>query len=253
MRTTIALPTFILAAICCSLTTNSSLRADTIYSVQFENNQGTSVTAVNFSGVEPDAAAADATLGTHFSQSNVWNHLGARLSQAGAFSSSLVDSTGAATGAQLSISHIDGAYNSDFSLPDTYFYSGSNSSFTINGLAPDSAFTLFLYAFNNNPTLFRDEVFTVGNSSFDSAQGTASSLDRNATVGAVTGVTSATGSITGTWDFGANNTQTEIDWAGFQLDVASPAPAPVPEPATLALFGTGVLLLAGAARRRPLS
>ena len=165
----------------------SSLHADTIYSVQLENNQGSVVPAVNFSGVEPDAAKAD----SNFSQSNVWNHLGAGLTQPEAFSSSLVDSTGANTGAQLSITHIDGAFNGLATFPDTYFYSFSNSSFTINGLRPDSAFKLFLYAFNSDvagSADFREEVFTVGNSSFDSANGTASSLDSmNVTTGAITG------------------------------------------------------------------
>jgi hypothetical protein len=92
------------------------------------------------------------------------------------FSSSLLDSTGA--GAQLSISHIDGAFNNGVgTFPDAYILTLSNSTFTISGLAPNSAFTLFLYAFNNVALQFREEVFTVGNSSFDSANGTASSLD----------------------------------------------------------------------------
>ena len=249
--TRISVPVLILAAICCVLTANRSLRADTIYSVQFENNHGQAHPAVNFSGVEPDAAAADSMLGTNFNHSNVWNHLGAELVQSGAFSSSLTDSTGAGA-AQLNISNINGAFNKLSTLPDTYFYSNSNSSFTISGLERDSAFTLFLYAYNNVP--FQEEVFTAGNSTFDSASGAPSSLDpNNVTTGHVTGVTSSTGSITGTWNFGPNNEQGEkIDWAGFQLDVASSG-ASLPEPATLALLGTGLLVLAGAAWRRLLS
>ena len=249
--TRISVPVLILAAICCVLTANRSLRADTIYSVQFENNQGFNHPAVNFSGVEPDAAAANA----NFSHSNVWNHLAA---SGGAFSSSLVESTGGSAGAQLSIQPIDGAFNAAASFPDTYFLSFFNSSFTISGLERDSAFTLFLYAFNADLIGggdFREAVFTVDNSSFDSANGTPSSLDpRNVTTGDVTGVTSATGSITGTWHIGPNNPgpDPEIDWAGFQLDVASRA-ASVPEPATLALLGTGLMVLAGAAWRRRLA
>jgi len=230
---------------------NRSLRADTIYSVQFENSIGVAHPAVNFSGVEPDAAAADA----NFSHSNVWNHFAASGRQT--FSSSLVDSTGGSAGAQFSIS-IDGAFSAEASLPDTYFFSFFNSTFTISGLERDSAFTLFLYSFND--TLigsdgFREQVFTVGNSSFDSADGMPSSLDpNNVTTGDITGVTSPTGSITGTWHIGPNNpgTNPEIDWAGFQLDVASRA-ASVPEPATLALLGTGLMVLAGAAWRRRLA
>src|SRR5262249_744895 len=127
-----SVPVLILAAICC-VTANRSLRADTIYSVQFENGVGRP--AVTFSGVKQDAAAADA----NFSHSNVWNHFAA--SGPGTFSSSLVDSTGGSAGAQLSID-INGAFNAAASLPDTYFFSFLNSSFTISGLERDSPFTL---------------------------------------------------------------------------------------------------------------
>ncbi|HEX7363103.1 MAG TPA: hypothetical protein VF283_21650 [Bryobacteraceae bacterium] len=94
----------LLTAGCLSLGAGS-LYADTIISAQFENSDGFSFPAVTYSGVEPDAAAADPA----FANSNVWNALQAKFSQSGMVSfSNLVDSAGADTGAALSISHIDG-------------------------------------------------------------------------------------------------------------------------------------------------
>lgn len=237
----------LMAAACLGLAANS-LRADTIISVQFENNQGIADPAVNYSGVERDAAAAD----SQFSHSNVWNHLGAALSQSEAFSSSLVDSTGAGNVAALSISRIGGAYNTGPDLPETYFYSNnSTQNFAIRGLASDSAFTLFLYA-DNTLEYVNDQgtIFTVGSSSFDTVNGNQSSESFEAVTGVLTGVTSATGSITGVWAFDSENTTSEIDWSGFQLDVASPATT-VPEPATLfpAAGALALFALLGLCRR----
>ncbi|MGH9584259.1 MAG: PEP-CTERM sorting domain-containing protein [Bryobacteraceae bacterium] len=87
----------------------------------------------------------------------------------------------------------------------------------------------------------------MGSSSFDTANGNASSEDP---ASAVTGMlTSATGTIDGTWAFGPNNTDGEIDWSGFQLDVAPPSAA-VPEPSSLSLLAFGLAAIFLAARRR---
>jgi hypothetical protein len=65
----------------------------------------------------------------------------------------------------------------------------------------------------------------VGNASFETKNGKPSSEDPvSGVTGLLTGQTSATGSITGTWAFDPANANTfEIDWSGFQLDVV-PAP-----------------------------
>ena len=139
--TRISVPVLILAAICCALTANSSLRADTIYSAEFANNAGIAGPTINFSGVEGAAAAASPV----FNQSNVWNLVTAGLSQPGPVSAGLVNSTGANTGAQLNISHIDGAINVSSLFPGSYFHTGSDATFTISGLVPDAAFTMFFY------------------------------------------------------------------------------------------------------------
>ncbi len=225
-------------------------RADTIISAQFENGHGNAVAAVNYSGVEPDAAKADSA----FANSNVWNHLQAPYFQSGPISfSNLVNSAGAGTGASLGISHINGAYNTSGSLPDTHLYSyKTTQTFTFNGLAPGESFSLFLYAFNTNVSPNdRGAVFTVGSSSFNTANGNPSREDsRSAVTGMLTGVTSAAGTIAGTWATDSKNRSGEIDWSGFQLDVASPAKTVTPEPASLLLFGTALLGLASVTRRR---
>ncbi|MGH9449856.1 MAG: PEP-CTERM sorting domain-containing protein [Terriglobia bacterium] len=223
-------------------------RADTIISAQFENNQSPGTT-VNYSGVEPDAAKADSA----FANSNVWNHLQAGFSVQGPFSfSNLVNSAGAGTGASFAISYINGAFNASGGLPDTYFFAyNTTQTFTFSGLAPNESVSLFLYAFNGGSSNDQGTVFSVGSSSFDTANGSPSSEDsKYAVTGMLTGVTSATGTIAGTWAFGPGNAGNEIDWSGFQLDVASPAKTVTPEPASLMLFGTGLLGLAWVTRRR---
>jgi hypothetical protein len=247
----------LLTAGCLSLGAGS-LYADTIISAQFENSDGFSFPAVTYSGVEPDAAAADPA----FANSNVWNALQAMFSQSGAVSfSNLLDSTGANTGAALSISHIDGALNSGSKLPFTFVAAttnpqGKNSqTFTFSGLPPGQSFTLFLYALNSflYPNDNRgDEVFTVNGSSFDTANGNPSSESHNAAVtGMLVGVTSSTGTIDGTWASGPDNGVPggEISWSGFQLAIGTTVSA-VPEPSALFLLACGVVPLLLVARRR---
>jgi hypothetical protein len=221
-----------------------SLQANTIISAQF---QGTDGPVFDFQGVEADAAAADAV----FANSSQWNHL-QRLALT---YPNLLTSTGANSGASLSINE-DGGYNDvTHNLPDTYFYRfRSSSPFTISGLAPNETFTLFLYAFNSVHSVNdRGEIFTVGSSTFTTATGNASSLDPTHVVdGFITGVTSANGTISGAWAFDPSNHSGEIDWSGFQLDVASAVAAP--EPGTVALLagGLGLVALGGLVRKRSL-
>jgi hypothetical protein len=107
---------------CLACAGSASLHAE-IISVQFEClGFGCPTPAVNFSGVEPDAAAAD----SQFSSSNQWNHLGQPYATAGAVSfPNLINSTGANSGVGLNIATIDGGYNEGAKLPDTYFYSST--------------------------------------------------------------------------------------------------------------------------------
>jgi hypothetical protein len=218
---------------------SGSLRADTIISVQF---QGTA-SPVNFQGVEADAAAADA----EFANSNQWNHLQPNGVQP--FTTSLITSTGAASGATFSTQFVYGYNAGSNNLPDTYFYqyeqNGLSTPFTISGLAPNEDFTLFLYAYNSvNSPNDRGEIFTVGSSSFDSATGNPSSLDpTHAVDGFITGVTSSNGTISGTWAFDASNLSGEIDWSGFQLDVSSAVAAPEPGAIVLLAGGLGLMIL----------
>jgi hypothetical protein len=157
----------------------------------------------------------------------------------------------------LSISHIDGGFDACSSppcaLPDTYFFTRSAGTFTISGLTPGASFTLFLYGYSAANDS-REEVFTVGTSSFDTASGHPSSEDAtNVTTGTITGTTDLTGSITGTWAFGLANTAGDIDWSGFQLDVGSaPTLTGVPEPATAvpALGALGLLVVLKARAQR---
>jgi hypothetical protein len=125
--------------------------------------------------------------------------------------------------------------------------------FTISGLAPNESFTLFLYAFNSvHSANDRGEIFTVGSSIFSSATGHPNSLDPvHGVDGFITGVTSSTGTITGTWAFDPSNHSHEIDWSGFQLDVSSAVAAP--EPGTLGLLvgGLGLVMLGRRRFRRP--
>ena len=224
-------------AVLLMLVLSGSIQADTIISAQFQGTNG----PVDFQGVEPDAAAADA----NFANSNQWNHLEVPTT----YFTNLVSSTGADSGASFSTYLVYGYNAGTRSLPDTYFYQYNDNSpstpFTISGLAPDEAFTLFLYAYNSvHSANDRGEIFTVGSSTFNSANGNASSLDpTHAVDGLITGVTGADGSITGTWAFDPSNHSGEIDWSGFQLDVSS-APA-TPEPGTMVLLagGLGFLLL----------
>ena len=204
--------------------------AATIISAQFgSTNRG--VTLSPYSGVEPDAAAAD----SQFGSSNNWNLLLAPFASSQSLSyPGLQDSMGADAGVTLDISHINGGYNHSASLPDTYIYSiDSSQTFEFSGLAPDESFTLFLYVFNSGDE--RGAVFTIAGASFDSANGATSSEDpAQAVTGVLKGMTSSTGTITGTWSFGSQNTIDEIDWSGFQLAVDTPSS--VPEPATLLLL-----------------
>jgi hypothetical protein len=138
-----------------------------IISAQFENNNNSGVPAVNFSGFEPDAVAADSA----FSESDVWNHLAAGFVQSGPISfSNLVNSTGTATGASLGISFISGGFNSSPGLPATYIYSGEASqTFLFTGLPPDESFLLFLYAYTDFG--LREATFSVSSSNFNTIDG----------------------------------------------------------------------------------
>lgn len=212
-----------------------------IISVQFEGTPGNGVTAINYSGVEPDAAKADA----QFASSNQWNHLAEGFVGGPVSFSNLIDSTGANSGASLGISYIGGGYNLGSKLPDTYFYDHGSNNFTISGLTPNASYQLFLYALNTKFTSNdQDEVFTIGSASFDTINGNPSSEDSaHAVTGMLTGTTSATGTITGTWAVGPTNSiiGNEIDWSGFQLAVGPFAA--VPEPGSLALLAGGLGLL----------
>ncbi|MGH9621697.1 MAG: PEP-CTERM sorting domain-containing protein [Bryobacteraceae bacterium] len=237
----------------------NSLYADLVISAQFlDSSNASGRTAVDYSGVEPDAATADPA----FANSNQWNHLGVSFNTfpGGPVSfSNLLDSTGASTGVGLSFSDLSSSYDSGTALPDTYVYlykSDSISTFTFSNLPANQNFVLFLYAYDTQSTECatgsncRDEVFSVGTSSFDTANGTPSREDpQQAVVGYLTGTTSATGTIDGTWAFGPQNaTMIESDWSGFQLDV-HPAVSAVPEPSSLFLLMSGLGLLFFAARR----
>lgn len=216
----------------------TSLRADTIISVQF---QGVNKVPLNYSGVEPDAAAADAA----FAGSNEWNHV-----QVDRYVPqwSLTDSTGANSGAILSISNYNAGYNAgNDTVPDTYLdaydFSGTSRTFTFTGLAPNQNFTLFLYAFNSgNSHNDRAENFAVGSSVFDTTTANTTSESTLAVDGVIAGVTSSTGTIDGTWAFDSANHTHEIDWSGFQLAVTDPVTSAVPEPATNVLIGVALAL-----------
>ena len=224
----------------------NSLKADVIYSAQFQGTNG----PTDFQGVEPDAAAADPA----FASSDQWNHLQTTVADA-TVTWSLFDSTGANSGVSFSTT-LEYAYD-DFThgLPDTYFYenpsNGLSQPFSISGLAPNEAFTLFLYSFNSvHSTNDRGEVFTVGSSTFASANGNPATLDpAHGVDGLITGVTGADGTIHGTWAFDPSNHSGEIDWSGFQLDVAS-ADVAAPEPGTTALLLVGGLGLVILGRQR---
>ena len=216
------------------LVVSASLQADTVYSVQFQGVNS----PVNFQGVEPDAAAADAA----FASSNQWNHL--QSTEPGAFTD-LITSTGASSDVSFLTQYVFGYNAGGGGLPDSYFYqysSNGNQSFTVSGLTPNEDFTLFLYAYNSqNSPNDRGESFTVGSSTFDSSTGNPASLDpTHAVDGFITGVTSSTGTISGTWAFDPSNVSGEIDWSGFQLDVSS---AVVPEPGAIVLLAGGLGLM----------
>jgi hypothetical protein len=214
----------------------SSLRADIVVSVQFQGNNA----PVNFQGVEPDAAAADAA----FANSNQWNH----LQPNGPTFPNLITSTGATSDVSFSTQYVYGYNAGSHDLPDTYFYqyvqNAFSTPFTISGLAPNEDFTLFLYAYNSvNSPNDRGEVFTVGSSTFDSATGNAASLDpTHAVDGFITGVTNSNGTISGTWAVDSSNSSGEIDWSGFQLDVSSAVVA-APEPGGIVLLASALALM----------
>src|SRR5580698_8468506 len=113
----------------------SSLQADVIISAQF---QGTN-SPVNFQGVEPDAAAADAA----FANSDEWNHL--QPNGVVPYTTNLITSTGANSGASFSTQFVYAYNTGSQDLPDTYFYqyeqNGLSTPFTISGLAPNENFT----------------------------------------------------------------------------------------------------------------
>ena len=230
----------------------SSAKADTIISAQFgATNSGDAF--VPYSGVEASAVQFD----TEFSQTDIWNHLlasGEVHSRTVTFAN-LVSSTGGATGATFSTG-ADGAYNAAPNFPGTYFYSANGDSrpFSLTGLAANTAFTLLIYANDSNQE--RPVEFSIGGQTASSV--TARQDDQfvqgapNAVILYLTGVTSASGTINGTWegdDQGGVPDFPEVDWAGFQLDLQTPTSV-TPEPGSLVLLATGMLGVAGAARRR---
>jgi hypothetical protein len=193
---------------------------------------------VNFQGVEPDAAAADAA----FANSNQWNHLQPLTTTF----PNLISSTGANSGASFSAQYIYGYNAGSGNFPDSYFYQYSYNEtqpFTISGLAPNESFALFLYAYNSQSSANdRGAIYTVGSSTFATPTGNPASLDpTHAVDGLITGVTDSSGTISGTWGFYPSNPSGEIDWSGFQLDVSSAVAAP--EPGTVVLLAGGLLIL----------
>src|SRR5215471_17872109 len=256
-------------------------RADTIISAQFGNSQNFQVPLLLQQGPEPDAAAAVPA----FQNSNVWNPLLAPTSQAGptAFNtedhgvgqlvprpaaspagpisfSNLLNNLGVTSGVNLSIANINGGFNTlerafpqggpaPAELPDSFVFSNSSTQFTFSGLAPNSPFTLFIYA--TDPVFPRQQaVFSVGNSTFDTENGTAMTLEPTCCVfGTLTGTVDASGDINGTWNIGTDNPVGEIAWSGFQLVDVVQETVPEPNEALLLSIGLGLLLL-GVVRRR---
>ena len=217
-----------------------------VIAAQFGNNESFEVPFLLQNSVEPDAALVDPV----FSNSTIWNALLTGTTHSGSISfPNLQDVSGAGTGTTLSISNIDGSTNTlergahAGELPDTFLFSNSSTQFTFSGLFPNAPFTLFIYA--HDPVFPRQQaVFMVGLSTFDTENGTPTSLDPDCCVsGVLTGTTDATGAIHGTWTIGAQNELTEIGWSGFQLEV-------VPEPYETGLVGIALGLILVGVRRK---
>ena len=224
---------FLIAA----LASVTDLRANTIVSVQF-GGLTTAAPFIPFTGAEPDAVMAN----TDFETASQWNYVRRDARQGTAFSVPLYTSTGVNTGIQFSTT-ADGGENLGGSVPTTDIFILNSqyapSVFTITGLAPSSNFTLFLYGqYYFNSESYTSTNIQVGDASFHSVTGNPSSQYPNfGRDGYITGITSSSGSIQGTWAQ-TQNGFTPQTWAGFQLDVAS-----APEPATYVSLGGAIALL----------
>jgi PEP-CTERM motif len=232
--------------------------ADSVVSIQFSgpNFGGPGGFSTVASGVEAAAATADPVFGS----ANVWNALLPTNTQppqtpvdtvfvTNPSWSGLVDSTGTATGVSLSITGTVGMFsifnqtnNTDPVRSQTMFWNHNdpNESTTITwqiaGLAPNSAYDLFMYGSIVN--FNRSFDMTIG--------GTTQSVDSFAAgVPPTNGGTlfqnvfsDASGVISGTGTGVGSNTNfaNEANWSGIQV-------APVPEPSTIVLFGAGLVAL----------
>ncbi len=212
---------------------------------------------VNFTGVESQAAAANAIFGSN--GSNTWNYpaISPTSSTTNPSFSNLVDSAGTATGVSIAFtgtvdSANDGAVNNSGSngLENDYFLinipGGSTSAlYKIGGLPANTTVAFYLYSPNfslydsPNPVDQPSRGYTL------TANGelitVASGSDDNALADVKT---DALGDISGTWATPGN----EGDWSGFQIAWTANQTA-APEPWSTGLLLCGIGLLTFVARR----